>query len=84
MRTGRLRPRGLTQSPFSEIVERDGVTDRFVSITLNLAFLSPAVVEAILDGRQAATLAAKGLSFDEGPAMRWSEQTAQFLQLGGS
>jgi len=53
------------------------VTDRFVSLTLNLAFLSPAVAEAILDGRQSATVTAKGLMFAEEPALPSSEQTAQ-------
>ena len=53
-----------------EIAEREGVLDRFVSILVNLAFLAPSLVDAIVDGRQPAEFTAKGLMFgDDIPAL---------------
>ena len=58
----------------SEIARREGVSDRFVSILLNLAFLAPSVVQAIMEGRQPAELTAKGLMFGEEIRPLWREQ----------
>jgi site-specific DNA recombinase len=54
-----------------EIAKREGVSDRFVSILLDLAFLAPSVVEAIVHGRQPASWTAKGLMFGEEIPVLW-------------
>jgi hypothetical protein len=43
-------------SSFGEIAARVGVTDRYVTRIVDLAFLAPDVVEAMLNGEQAAGL----------------------------
>jgi hypothetical protein len=43
------------------IAEKEGVTDRFVSHLMPLAFLAPDIVEAILAGTQPADLTAETL-----------------------
>jgi DNA invertase Pin-like site-specific DNA recombinase len=56
-----------------ELAERDGITRRYVRRLVYLAFLSPEVVEAILQGRQPVELTATRLSEFELP-LDWIEQ----------
>ena len=53
--TGRARS-------LQELAKRDGITRRYIRRLVNLAFLSPQLVEAILQGRQPAELTATRLS----------------------
>ena len=53
--TGRARS-------LQELAKRDGITRRYIRRLVNLAFLSPPLVEAILQGRQPAELTATRLS----------------------
>jgi DNA invertase Pin-like site-specific DNA recombinase len=46
----------------SELAKGDGVTDRYVSQLIEIAFLPPAIVESILAGRQPADLSFKNLA----------------------
>ena len=46
------RPHLRTGRSIREIAAREGLTDRYVARLLDLAFLPPAIVEDILDGRQ--------------------------------
>lgn len=55
-----------------EIAKREGVSDRFVSIVLNLAFLAPSAVEAIVEGRQPAALTAKTAMFGDEIPLKWA------------
>jgi site-specific DNA recombinase len=54
----------------NEIVAREGLTPRYVSRLLDLAFLPPTLVEAILEGRQPAEMTAEQLSRSERPLVR--------------
>lgn len=56
---------------FREIAERAGVTDRYVSRVVNLAFLAPDVVEAILRGEQPAGMSVKTLTVDGDVPLVW-------------
>ena len=56
-----------------ELAERDGITRRYVRRLVYLAFLSPEVVEAILQGWQSVELTATRLSEFELP-LDWIEQ----------
>ncbi len=68
-------PRSLTQ-----IATSDGVTDKYVGNLLSLAFLAPAVVEAISAGRQPVELTAKMLiARARALPLEWA---AQVRQLG--
>jgi hypothetical protein len=53
--TGRARS-------LQELAKRDGITRRYIRRLINLAFLSPQLVEAILQGRQPAELTVTRLS----------------------
>jgi hypothetical protein len=56
----------------SEIAAREGLTPRYVSRLLDLAFLPPTLVEAILEGRQPADMTAEQLSKAE-RGLVWSD-----------
>jgi len=56
-----------------ELAKRDGITRRYIRRLVNLAFLSPQLVEAILQGRQPAELTATRLSELDLP-LDWTEQ----------
>jgi site-specific DNA recombinase len=56
---------------FKQIAERVGVTDRYVSRIVDLAFLAPDVVEAILAGEQPAGMSVKALTVDEDVPKLW-------------
>jgi site-specific DNA recombinase len=64
--TGRVRS-------LQELAKRDGITRRYIRRLVNLAFLSPQLVEAILQGRQPAELTATRLTELDLP-LDWTEQ----------
>ena len=56
-----------------QIAERDGITRRYIRRLVDLAFLSPRLVEAILQGRQPVELTATRLTELDLP-LDWAEQ----------
>ena len=56
-----------------ELATREGITRRYIRRLVNLAFLSPPLVEAILQGRQPIALTATRLTELALP-LDWSEQ----------
>jgi hypothetical protein len=56
-----------------ELATREGITRRYIRRLVNLAFLSPPLVEAILQGRQPIALTATQLTELDLP-LDWSEQ----------
>jgi len=56
-----------------ELAERDGITRRYVRRLVDLAFLSPELVEAILQGRQPVELTATRLTGLDLP-LDWTDQ----------
>ncbi len=58
----------------AEIARREHVTDRYVSALLKLAFLSPQLVQAALEGRAPCGLSAKRLTLDLDLPLLWIEQ----------
>jgi site-specific DNA recombinase len=62
-----------------EIGRREGVSKRYVSRMIRLAFLSPGIVEKIVDGRQPPELTAQVLSTGRGDLpLNWSAQEKLF------
>jgi site-specific DNA recombinase len=59
-----------------EIAAREGVNERFVRRLIPLAFLSPAIVQAIAEGRHPADLTGEALSRGIEIPMDWAKQTA--------
>ena len=58
-----------------EIGRREGVSKRYVSCMIRLAFLAPAIVERIVEGRQPPELTAQILSTGRGDLpLNWSDQ----------
>jgi len=64
--TGRARS-------LEELAQREGITRRYIRRLVNLAFLSPDLVETFLDGRQPVGLTATRLTELDLP-LDWSEQ----------
>jgi hypothetical protein len=64
--TGRARS-------LQELARREGITRRYIRRLVNLAFLSPQLVEAILQGRQPVELTATRLTELDLP-LDWTEQ----------
>jgi hypothetical protein len=56
------------------IAKRENVTDRYVSALVRLAFLSPELTQAALEGRAPSGLSAKRLTLDCDLPLLWSEQ----------
>jgi hypothetical protein len=56
-----------------ELASREGITRRYIRRLVNLAFLSPQLIEAILQGRQPVALTATRLTELDLP-LDWSEQ----------
>ena len=56
-----------------ELAERDGITRRYVRRLVDLAFLSPELVDAILHGRQPVELTATRLTELDLP-LDWTDQ----------
>ena len=68
-------------SSFGEIAALIGVTDRYVSRIVDLAFLAPDVVEAMLGGEQSATMSVKSLTVDCSVPALWEEQRRSLLDV---
>ena len=64
--TGRVRS-------LQELAKRDGISRRYIRRLVGLAFLSPELVEAIVQGRQPVELTATRLTELDLP-LDWSEQ----------
>lgn len=62
------------------IAKREGVTDRYVSQLIDLAFLGPKIVEQILSGEQHNGVSTRKLTFDIELDPRWSVQMRQIVQ----
>jgi hypothetical protein len=58
---------------------REGIRDSYITKVVRLAFLSPAVVDAILAGETRADLDGKMLLATGAISGRWEEQAARFL-----
>jgi ParB-like chromosome segregation protein Spo0J len=56
-----------------ELAKRDGISRRYIRRLIALAFLSPELIEAILQGRQAVALTATRLTELDLP-LDWTEQ----------
>ncbi|MFM5953262.1 MAG: hypothetical protein ACKOPE_03030, partial [Novosphingobium sp.] len=63
----------------ARLAEREGVSRSYVSRVLRIAFLSPEVVEAILDGRQHGELDAARLRETNAVPACWADQAVLFL-----
>ena len=61
------------RSTFKEIVKRENLSWRFVAIHLDLAFLAPIVVSAIIEGQQGSSLSAQDLRSTQIP-LEWQTQ----------
>ena len=57
-----------------EIAAREGVNERFVRRLIHLAFLSPAIVQAIAEGRHPADLTGETLSRGIDIPLEWIQQ----------
>ena len=57
-----------------EIAEREEVNERFVRRLIPLAFLSPAIVQTIAEGRQRADLTGEALSRSIDIPVEWAKQ----------
>ncbi|SFP84262.1 recombinase family protein [Sphingomonas rubra] len=66
----------------AELATREGVTASYATRVLRLAFLSPAVTEAILAGRQRAGITAASLTLKATVPTDWRAQKAAFLPAG--
>ncbi len=63
----------------TELAAREGVTSSYVARVLRLAFLAPAVTEAILAGRQRAGVTVASLTAEGAIAADWRTQIAALL-----
>jgi hypothetical protein len=52
----------MSNLPLQTLAKRDGITRRYIRQLVDLAFLSPELVEAILQGRQYVELTATWLT----------------------
>ena len=57
-----------------DIAAREGVNERFVRRLIPVAFLSPAIVQAIAEGRQPADLTGEALSRGIDIPVEWVKQ----------
>ena len=60
----------------SEIAEAEGLSDRYVSRLMPLAFLAPDIVEAILTGQQPVDLTAESITKRTDLPLDWAKQKA--------
>lgn len=60
-----------------DLAKLEGVTERFVSRTMRLAYLSPALIERLVLGRYTVSITLKGLI--EASSLSWRNQPAQAL-----
>jgi site-specific DNA recombinase len=73
---GELRQGQITAA---ELARREGIIKPYVSRVIRLAFLAPDVVEAILAGRQLASIDGRALKATDAISPLWSEQRWRFL-----
>jgi len=73
--------RQLAQGEFdiAELARREGVTASYVTRVVRLAFLSPSVTEAILQGRQRPDVTSAALIVTEGFPVLWSRQAERLI-----
>ncbi len=64
----------------TELAEREGVQDAYITRVVRLAFLSPSVIEAIVKGQQPAQLSGTTLITGSGGPTQWTTQ--QELLMG--
>lgn len=72
----------VTHASIADIAKSENINPSFVSRTLRLAYLSPALVEAILDGSYPSHLTMKDL-MDPFP-MEWELQREHFFGRGSA
>ncbi len=70
-----------THASIADLAKSENISPSFVSRTLRLAYLSPTLVEAILDGKYPAHLTMKDLM--EPFPMEWVRQLEHFFRRGG-
>jgi DNA invertase Pin-like site-specific DNA recombinase len=63
----------------AELAAREGVTPSYLTRIVRLAFLAPAVTDAILKGRQGREVTVKTLTLEGALPVRWSEQQAMLM-----
>ncbi|RZA23843.1 MAG: recombinase family protein [Proteobacteria bacterium] len=63
----------------STLAKETGRNDSYITRLVRIAFLSPQVIDAILDGRQHGALTGRMLRDPGGIAVSWEEQAVQFL-----
>jgi hypothetical protein len=73
--------RQLAQGEFdiAELARREGVTPSYVTRVVRLAFLSPSVTEAILQGRQRPDVTSAALTVTGGFPALWSGQAGRLI-----
>jgi hypothetical protein len=64
------------------LASREGVTGSYLTRVLRLAFLSPALTQAILAGRQPAGLDVRALTLGEKVDASWAAQIGRYAQCG--
>ncbi len=65
-------------SGYKDIVEREGISASYAGDLMKLAFLSPAIVEDIIKGRQPEDLMVSNLTKVENMPLRWEDQAVQY------
>ncbi len=71
-----------THASIEDLAKSENISPSFVSRILRLAYLSPTLVEAILDGKYPAHLTMKDLM--EPFPMEWERQREHFFGQGGT
>jgi hypothetical protein len=61
---------------FAEIAAREGKTERYIRLLAPLAFTSPGIIAALIDGTGPADLTVAGLA--KALSRSWAEQECQF------
>ena len=74
------RNRALTHASIEDLAKSENINPSFVSRVLRLAYLSPTLVEAILDGSYPSHLTMKDLM--EPFPMEWELQREHFFSRG--
>lgn len=67
----------------STLAAETGRNDSYLTRLVRIAFLSPAVIDAILEGRQHGALTGRMLRDPGGIPAGWDEQAAKFLPKSG-
>ena len=76
-----MRNRALTHASIEDLAQSENISPSFVSRTLRLAYLSPALVEAILDGKYPAHLMMKDLLEPFPMEWEWERQRERRKRL---